>query len=153
MREQGGGPRETLFDDIIIETNEDLITNALQKKNIKSVHRKGKYIYCILSPGDDALLIHFGMTGSLVVSNEAIPQYKSFKVSEECWPPKFTKCELVFENGKRLAYCDPRRLGRIRVLQNPLACPPISHLALDPTLDVLTARYTFLSYHKAINLF
>lgn len=38
------------------------------------------------------------------------------------WPPKFTKFELVFENGGKtldFSFTDPRRLGRVRFLTGP----------------------------------
>ena len=47
-------------------------------------------------------------------------QYKAFSISAASWPPKFTKAEFVFEGGVHLAYCDPRRWGRITV--RVLAC-------------------------------
>lgn len=37
------------------------------------------------------VLFHMGMTGSLVLKDRAVPQYKSFAVSAEVWPPRFRK--------------------------------------------------------------
>jgi formamidopyrimidine-DNA glycosylase len=66
-----------------------------------------------------------------VIKGGPIPSYKSFKISEE-WPPKFTKLEIFFSNGIQLAFCDPRRLGRIRIRSDPLLTNPIADLARDP---------------------
>lgn len=37
------------------------------------------------------VLFHMGMTGSLVLKDRAVPQYKSFAVRAEDWPPRFCK--------------------------------------------------------------
>lgn len=61
-------------------------------------------------------MFHFGMTGSFTVKGVGSMQYKSFSVDASQWPPKFTKCELVFDDGARLAFTNARRLGRIRLV-------------------------------------
>ena len=52
------------------------------------------------------------------------------------WPPRFTKVEVVFSNGARLAFTDPRRLGRVRLPASPEAAAegmgPDALLALPP---------------------
>lgn len=136
--EMGGGPREGQFDDKVYETEADQY-ERLEGKKLVSLGRQGKQMYFILTgdAGDTStsLLFHFGMTGSFVIRGEQIPSYKSFVVdtSEMEWPPKFTKCMIRFENGRELAFCDPRRLGKIRIRgPKPEMELPISKLALDP---------------------
>ncbi|HEU0092244.1 MAG TPA: hypothetical protein VFS78_09040, partial [Vicinamibacteria bacterium] len=46
--------------------------------------------------------------------------------------PKYWKIELVADDGRRLAYTDPRRFGRIRVQEDPPHEPPIALLGFDP---------------------
>ena len=79
---------------------------------------------------DVVVLFHFGMTGSFVIENEAAPSYKSFRVRNEHWPPKFAKLEIIFSNNVKLAFCDPRRLGRIRLRTDPLNSSPIKDLGI-----------------------
>ena len=55
------------------------------------------------------------MTGSCLVRGQPAPKYKSFSVDEASWPPKYTKLELALSDGGRLAYCDPRRFGRVKL--------------------------------------
>lgn len=179
-KEQGGGPRDGRFDDIVIETankevkdqgggahqglsddsavesdgNLDTVSSlqlksqenadlALQRimidNTLVSVKRKGKNLWFNFATNPAVnVLFHFGMTGSFVVRDRPIPSYKSFKVvNENDWPPKFTKLELKFSNGIQLAFCDPRRLGRIRIRTACESCPPISELAPDPVTDPL----------------
>src|SRR6266852_4232038 len=47
------------------------------------------------------------------------------------WPPRFTKLHLRFAGGGELALADGRRLGRIRLRQDPPTEPPISALGFD----------------------
>ena len=90
------------------------------------------------------ILFHFGMTGSFVIEGQDICKYKSFKVVCEHWPPKFTKLELTFEDGCRLAFCDPRRLARIRLCHgDPEKSDPICRLATDPLHNSLEISSTF----------
>jgi formamidopyrimidine-DNA glycosylase len=113
---------------------EDRFVAALLGKKLKSIHRKGKQLWFELDGSDVSVLFHFGMTGSFIVENAAAPTYKSFRVRNETWPPKFTKLELAFSNGLRLAFCDPRRLARIRLRVDPLNCSPIKELGIGTWL-------------------
>jgi formamidopyrimidine-DNA glycosylase len=158
--EQGNGPRHGLFDDIVCDikkeecNNDDTISktnssfeqndfqSALLHRKIVKVCRKGKQIWFELDGTGPSLLFHFGMTGAFTIKDIQASTYKSFKVDCTEWPPKFTKFEVIFENGTQLAFCDPRRLGRIRIRYgNPRSCPPISKLARDPIIEGLTYEY------------
>lgn len=88
------------------------------------------------------------MTGCLAIKGVPVTQYQSFSVDAESqWPPRFTKLELVFAGGARLAFSDPRRLGRIRVRALPVeAHEPVRSLAQDPSegmpaVSELAARF------------
>lgn len=159
LKEQGGGPRQGTMDDIIFEKPSDDIvasllkgkgkTNSMEKmfeaaflnRCLEAVNRKGKQMWMTFTDSDALpVLFHFGMTGSFIIRDHVIPSYKSFKVTpgeESAWPPRFTKCELEFDNGVSVAYCDPRRIGRIRIRKDPLSSEPISLLGIDPYCDTL----------------
>ena len=109
---------------------ESKFREALMHRKLVTVHRKGKQLWFQMEGSDVAILFHFGMTGSFVIENETAPSYKSFKIKNEKWPPKFSKLEISFSNGTKLAFCDPRRLGRIRLRSNPLQCSPIKDLGI-----------------------
>ena len=152
--ETGGGPRQGQYDDIVNENSPSDLTNALLNRTLLGAYRKGKQMWLELSepssrgggsitssgPVDISVLFHFGMTGMLVLHGPThrAAKYKSFTIHDEHWPPKFCKLELVFSNGEHLAYCDPRRIGRIRVRSsNCTEELPISKLARDPIYDGL----------------
>lgn len=155
LKEQGGGPRDGLVDDIILTVPEaqDLprtstsnakgisplekpYMDAFLSKQLAGVHRKGKQLWFTFSEPDSvAVLLHFGMTGSCLLRDHIIPSYKSFKIKpgeKQEWPPRFTKLELEFDNGVHVAFCDPRRLGRMKLRKDPLNSEPLINLGIDP---------------------
>ena len=138
--ESGGGPRTGQFDDIVIceGVNAGDLGAALVGRKLVAVQRKGKQLWFELGGSGTykAVLFHFGMTGAFVVQGHAALKYQEFAVHDEQWPPKFCKLELRFANGARLAFADPRRLGRVRLRTDPLSQPPISQLAPDPLTGV-----------------
>lgn len=143
--EQGGGPRHGLFDDIVFANspNAETASRALVGLTIDRAHRRGKQMWWEVS-GDKSvlsLLCHFGMTGSISVKpprSEAIAaKYKSTKVDSSQWPPRFTKLEIVVSDGTRLAFSDPRRLGRVYLVPgDPLTQLPLSALGPDAFTDL-----------------
>lgn len=68
--------------------------------------------------------MHFGMGGHFEIYREAKQR------------PRYWKLELVMNDGTRLAMTNPRRLGRIRLVNDPESEPPISLLGFDPYLEL-----------------
>ncbi len=54
------------------------------------------------------------------------------------WPPRFVKLRMWFSGGGELAMTNARRLGRIRLLDDPEHEPPISKLGFDPLYGMPT---------------
>ena len=44
---------------------------------------------------------------------------------------------LEFEGGLKLAYCDARRFGKIRLQEDPENHEPVSKLGFDPVLEMV----------------
>ncbi len=111
---------------------------ALRGRRVRGVHRRGKILWFELDRRPWPTF-HFGMTGSFRVYRH-----------ERDRPP-YTKCELLTDDGTRLAMPNPRRLGRIRLLHDPESEPPICHLGFDPLLDLptLTVFSQLLARRKA----
>lgn len=137
-RESGGGPRDGLFDDIVIELKgnqmtEGQIQHALQGLTLAKVCRKGKQLWLEFSSGDLVVMFHLGMTGAIVLKGHDIPLYfRSNPKDYKHWPPKFTKFLLQFSDGTLLAFRDPRRLGRIKLVTKAELDRLTSKLATDP---------------------
>lgn len=146
--ESGGGPRDGQFDDKVFESSSIKDGEAFEKamKNMwcAKVLRKGKQLWWEMECENNGKrevaslhpLFHFRMTGSFIIKGVASNGYKSFKVYDEEWPPKFTKCEFVLHDGTRVAFTNQRRFGRICLRADPLNEEPISRLAPDPLTDM-----------------
>ena len=110
------------------------VARKLKGRRVEAVRRRGKHLWFEL---DDRPwpLFHFGMTGAFVVPGEAALQLASGPRVSAQWPPRFWKILLELDDGGRLAMTNARRLGRIRLREDPESEPPISRLGFDPYLD------------------
>jgi len=120
---------------------------------VKAVRRHGKHLWLELDRRPWPCL-HFGMTGGIHVTRAnpggaarraAVPAGRAVRlvsdgdVDRPDWPPRFTKLHLRFAGGGELALADGRRLGRIRLRQDPPTEPPISALGFDALRAMPTA--------------
>lgn len=90
----------------------------IRGRRVESVRRKGKYLWFELDRRPWPAF-HFGMGGRFHVYGETGDR------------PRFWKVEMVTTQGLRLAMTNARRLGRIRLSENPPQEPPISLLGFD----------------------
>jgi formamidopyrimidine-DNA glycosylase len=88
---------------------------------------------------------HFGMAGGFhstamrgvrLVSHCSVDRFAD-------WPPRFAKLRLAFHDGGELVMTDARRLGRIRLREDPLREPPISLLGWDALHELPSAACFF----------
>jgi formamidopyrimidine-DNA glycosylase len=99
------------------------LRRALAGRRIGRWRRKGKHLWMELDRRP-WLLFHFGMTGSFAV----------YRAADE--RPRFWKLELELDDGRRLAYADARRFGRVRLRLDPPREPPVSQLGFDALEEV-----------------
>lgn len=99
----------------------------LKGRRIVATHRRGKQMWFELDCAPHPLL-HLGMTGRFHVYDRAADR------------PRFWKVEFTTDTGERLAMTNARRLGRIRLQDDPPGDLPIRKLGFDPLLDMPTAR-------------
>jgi formamidopyrimidine-DNA glycosylase len=78
----------------------------LHGRGLERTHRHGKYLFA-RADSQGWLVLHFGMTGSL----------SYFAHGSD--PPDYTRLFLDFDNGFRLAYTAPRKLGCIAMTRDP----------------------------------
>jgi formamidopyrimidine-DNA glycosylase len=123
-------------DDIVYEgVPPATIRRRLSGRRVLAVERRGKHIFFVLDRRPWPLF-HFGMTGAFQVPDETPLRLASSPNSiETVWPPRFLKLLLTFHDGGQLAFTNKRRLGRVRLREDPLAEPPLSRLGFDPLLD------------------
>lgn len=98
------------------------VRRALRGATVSAVGRHGKQLWFELDRRP-WVLVHFGMTGAFFGRDDG-PR------------PKYCRLELAFEDGRRLAFCDPRRFGRIGLADDPRTEPPVSRLGFDPLLGM-----------------
>ena len=117
------------------------------------------------SPSSAALMLHFGMTGSFPVRGAKRVAYVNEgggarKAEEEegeqgegaaagasaspprpQWPPRFCKIELSLSPGDvRVAFCDPRRFGRVQLVRPASAVAARLPAGRDVLNDPLSPR-------------
>ena len=124
----------TMFDNCSGPT----FASTLKGKRIEAIHRKGKHLWMELNERPYPYF-HFGMSGSFHIYND---------IKER---PRYLKAELRMDNGKRLGFNCIRKIGRIRLYEDPTIVPPISKLGFDPLLNMAGINYfeDFLTKRKA----
>ena len=115
------------------------IRKALGGRVVVGAHRRGKWMWLRLD-APPCVLLHFGMTGTLRVPGDAGLQLQNAGGLDDAWPPRFTKLELRLVDGRRIAFTNARRLGRVRLVDDPEREPPIADLGFDPLLDPPTLQ-------------
>ena len=127
--------------EVVLDEADDIVLveplaafRALTGREVTGSDRHGKYFWLTFDAGP-CLLFHLGMTGSIRVPGVDTLRYKTGpKTDDGAWPPRFSKLELRLDSGGALAFTNTRRLGRLRLLDDPRAVPPVSKLGFDPLL-------------------
>jgi formamidopyrimidine-DNA glycosylase len=115
------------------------LVKKLSGRRVVAVRRHGKQLWFELDE-PPMPLFHFGMTGAFhVPGGEHLPLEAGIEPGS-AWPPRFWKIQLLFSDGGRLAMTSARRLGRIRLRQDPPHEAPIVKLGFDPLLAMPTLR-------------
>ena len=89
-----------LWDGIVKAPSIEEFRSRLVGQKITGLSRHGKYLVLNLT-GDDWLVIHLKMSGSLLLSRD----------SKE--PPRYTRAVFYLDGGTRFFFCDPRKFGRV----------------------------------------
>ncbi|MGV9197775.1 MAG: Fpg/Nei family DNA glycosylase [Promethearchaeia archaeon] len=95
----------TIQDDYILKMDKDKFLTSIKGKTFHSSRRHGKYLFINL--GGSYLLLHFGMSGNL--------QYYEYTEEE----PEYSKIIFQFEKGHYLSIISVRKLGKVKIVDNP----------------------------------
>ncbi|KAF2428886.1 putative formamidopyrimidine-DNA glycosylase, partial [Tothia fuscella] len=121
---------------------------AMTGKKVLDARQQGKYFWMVMDSPPHPLM-HFGMTGWIKFSNDEAAPYRPPKEEEKVWPPRFLKWELELKGEPecKVAFVDPRRLARIRLIDVDAAemrnTTPLKENGPDPVIDkdILTQEW------------
>ena len=109
------------------------IERLLPGAEIRAVERYGKFMLLRLRAAEvseeTALLVHLGMTGAMMPK----------AVTET--PAKHTHLVALLDDGRELRYVDPRRFGRMAMLQGEALRKELVRFGADP-LEVTLPEFT-----------
>jgi formamidopyrimidine-DNA glycosylase len=91
--------------EILIETTKKDIKNSIESEFFVSSSRYGKYLFVSVS-NKCLLAFHFGMTGFF--------KYNSLKKGQ----PPHSRISFIFKNGNTLNFEDPRKFGKLSLIEN-----------------------------------
>jgi len=119
-----------LWEGIVLQPTAEEFRSRLAGRKIVGLTRRGKYLIFKLD-GDEALIIHLRMTGSLLVEPGGAE------------PGRFTRAVLHLDDGADVHFHDPRKLGKMWLTGD--ASSIISRLGPEPleagfTPEVLAQR-------------
>ncbi|KAF1911824.1 Formamidopyrimidine-DNA glycosylase N-terminal domain-containing protein [Ampelomyces quisqualis] len=134
---------KTQEDDIIygkVGTSASAFQKAMTGKKILDARQQGKYFWLVMDSQPHPLM-HFGMSGWMKFSNDDSAYYRPTKPEEADWPPRFWKfvLQLKGDPATEVAFVDPRRLGRIRLVdvkaEEMRNTTPLKENGPDPVID------------------
>ncbi|KAK0707547.1 Formamidopyrimidine-DNA glycosylase N-terminal domain-containing protein [Lasiosphaeris hirsuta] len=128
------------------------VAEALNGKKVVSAGNQGKYFWIVLSKPPH-LVMHFGMTGWIHIKGERTAYtnyYNKLKADEaDAWPPKYWKFQLKTDDAVELAFTDPRRFSRVRLVncdgKSIRQNTPLVENGPDPVVDTDVFTKAFLS--------
>ena len=106
------------------------LTARLLGERITGTDRRGKYLWLNLSGGDDALVVHLGMSGQMLLGE--VPNTDHLRIA------------VLLDDGTPLSFVDQRTFGGWQVadlvtVDGSRVPVPVAHIARDP-LDPLFDR-------------
>ncbi|OQY35130.1 MAG: formamidopyrimidine-DNA glycosylase [Chloroflexota bacterium] len=131
---------ELLWKGALAAPSPDEFLARVQGQTVERIGRRGKYLLIHLS--EDTLVLHFRMSGEVVVEAQTEP------VAKHC------RLMLNFDDGIRLAFNNPRKFGRVWLVADPEAL--LAHLGPEPLSDAFTPErfYTTLQgCHRQMKYF
>ena len=126
------------------------LPKLLEGQKVTSVRRRAKYL--LIETERVILLSHLGMTGSWrIVLDEEDADASTIADGVMVGTDKHDHCYVEFENGKRLAFRDPRRFGILDIIKpgQEAKHPRLKDLGVEPLDPKLwTAEFLFQASRK-----
>ncbi len=126
----------------IFRTDQSGISELLPGLPVTQVERRGKYLVLYFST--HRLVVHLGMTGSLVVKNENGPHFGRHSTGPA---ERHIHMILSFRSGRVLLYRDPRMFGRILLFYEEKDLSDyFNRLGIEP----LSAGFTLTAFKRIL---
>jgi formamidopyrimidine-DNA glycosylase len=111
------------------------LPRILKNQIIQEVSRRGKYL--LLKIGQNTLILHLGMSGSLRLTKKETPH------------EKHDHMDMLLKNGMLLRFNDPRRFGAIILTsEDPLTHPLLKKLGPEPLSSHFSKNYLWECVQK-----
>lgn len=126
---------EADFPGIVVWPNFDQFVQRVEGQMVSGVERRGKFAIFPLASGD-ALIVHRGMTGSLLLRSPEAPLEPHVRLM------------FVLDDGRELRFNDPRKFGKI-YLMHPSGSEralPWSRMGPEP----LNGDFTLRSFQQSL---
>jgi formamidopyrimidine-DNA glycosylase len=103
-------------------------------RTVERVGRRAKYLLIEIT-GDQLLLVHLGMSGSLT--------HRGQDFNSGCFDPRHDHIEFALDDGSVLVYNDPRRFGLVKVIARAELedVAELKYLGPEPLSRDFTAGY------------
>lgn len=140
---------EVADDAIVVQGKPREIEKYLQGAKVLEVGRKGKYWWLELDE-HPWLFGHLGMSGWIRELDSPGVRLHSHgdKPLDEDGKPRFLKMLIETDKGRRIAFTDGRRLGRIWLGDNPETDSRIKRLGFDTLEELPTSEKLYDLVHK-----
>jgi formamidopyrimidine-DNA glycosylase len=110
------------------------LANRLSGRTIEQLRRRAKYLLIEVS-GDQVMLVHLGMSGSLTHRRHGFDPGR--------FNPRHDHIEFALDDGSLLVYNDPRRFGLIKIVARAdLNCvAELKNIGPEPLSEQFNASY------------
>jgi formamidopyrimidine-DNA glycosylase len=98
-------------------------SSSIAGRRITALSRRAKYLI-VEFDGDDVLLVHLGMSGSLTHRGDGFGDGE--------FDPRHDHLEFSLDDGSRLVFNDPRRFGMVRLIARAALASTAELKALGP---------------------
>jgi formamidopyrimidine-DNA glycosylase len=117
---------------VIQKIDSNIFKKGLIGQEFNSVERKGKYLILLLRPSKRKLIMHFGLTGFLVITKD----------DEKI---RFSQVTFHFKKGGSLHWCDVRKFGKLWLVDSIDKVKSIADLGPD-ALSLSLQKFMQLSH-------
>lgn len=132
----------------------ETVQESLVGREVVGVGRRGKFWWLELAQkagGPGALCGHLGMSGwirELGAPSGRLREHGKRPFDDEDGRPRFLKLLLAAADGRRIAFTDGRRLGRLWLAEDPAKDKRIAQLGPDAFESMLTGKELLAAFAK-----